>query len=567
MRGACCYAFCLTAIITSLILFAVLPAMAASQPNIGTVLEGVKPPVGEPQPERAPRIVVEEKAETAGGGQQTIAVKGFRIGGEPPVSAGELLGLIGKEAGGELTLARLNTLAARLTRHLREKGYPVAFAYIPAQEVRDGIVEIAVAPGKYGEVVVRGAGSVAHDRLKAMFAAARTGPVITQGALERALLLMHDLSGVSVSATLVPSRTAGAADVVLNVSEGKRISGMAYTSNFGNLYTGSDRYVAEITVASPRGQGDAFTLGGLITGTGGLRSYNASYRAPLGYSGAEISVEYSRVSYRLGDVFAALDATGWAAVTEFKLRYPLIRSRSFSLFGSLGYDVKRLREDIAVVSLSSPRRAAISHIGLTGNYRDGWLGGGTTDFSVTYYNGNLTIEDAAAAQTDASGNKTAGRFAKTVITYLRRQHVAENLQFVVNATGQLATQNLDAAEKLFLGGPTGVRAFPMGEAAGDQGYKATGELRWSLPGLSTRHNYVYLAGFYDYGRVMENKHPAAGAAGLNRRSLTGAGLGLRWHRVDNFSLSLDYAWKIGREEATAEKDRHGRLWLLATKSF
>ncbi|MEN6565375.1 MAG: ShlB/FhaC/HecB family hemolysin secretion/activation protein, partial [Veillonellales bacterium] len=157
-------------------------------------------------------------------------------------------------------------------------------------------------------------------------------------------------------------------------------------------------------------------------------------------------------------------------------------------------------------------------------------------------------------------------FAKTVLDWHRQQAVAPNLNLAVHFTGQTANRNLDSSEKLFLGGADGVRAFPQGEASGDEGYLISGELQWLLPGLSDSKNTVSLAGFYDYGSVMVNKHPWAGA-GDNRRSLMGAGLGIRWAHSREYALRLDYAWKIGDEAATSGSDKTGRLWLQGIRYF
>ena len=62
--------------------------------------------------------------------------------------------------------------------------------------------------------------------------------------------------------------------------------------------------------------------------------------------------------------------------------------------------------------------------------------------------------------------------------------------FLFSATaGQLADKNLDTAEKFYLGGPGGVRAYPQGEATGDQGYRLSGELRLLVPGLSLDNSW------------------------------------------------------------------------------
>ncbi|MDR7868079.1 MAG: ShlB/FhaC/HecB family hemolysin secretion/activation protein, partial [Sporomusaceae bacterium] len=236
-------------------------------------------------------------------------------------------------------------------------------------------------------------------------------------------------------------------------------------------------------------------------------------------------------------------------------------------YGTLAYEDKRLQDDQTASDSYVPKKSHALSAGLAGNFADSWLGGGFNSFSISHYRGRLSIEDAATATNDDATARTAGGFAKTVFVYQRQQYLAKDLNFHLNFTGQLADKNLDSSEKLFLGGADGVRAFPQGEAAGDDGYKLTGEIRWRLPGLSAGKDNVYLSGFYDYGSVTVNHKPWAGAGEQNRRSLMGAGLGVLWAHSPDFVLRLDYAWKIGREQATADTDKNGRLWLQGVKYF
>jgi hemolysin activation/secretion protein len=535
-------------------------------PYSGTALEGVKPPTAQAPAQKTPSITVEECGPTVSvDGQQKIPVKGFRISGESPLPAGELLPLIQPEVGREITLNDLNQLAARLTKHLRQQGYLVAFAYIPAQDIKDGIVEITVVPGKYGQVKISGDGHISAERLKAMLFCAKPGMLITRAPLERALLLINDLSGIIVKATLAPGQETGTADLFLETGDTDKTSGAVYADNWGNRYTGRTRYGTQITVNNFSDHyGDALTIGGLTT-SDGINNYNFGYSAPLGYDGAKVEVKYSHVGYTLGEEYADLGATGRAAVTSYSASYPVIRSRSFNLYGTVGYDVKHLKDDIAGYGSYAPRSSGLWNLGLSGNFADTWLGGGNNAFSLTHYRGSLDINDAAARVTDASTAQTSGDFNKTVLTYQRQQYVAQNLNFNFSFTGQLADKNLDSSEKLYLGGADGVRSYPQGEASGDQGYKLTGEFRWRLPGLSGGPNNLYLNTFYDYGNVMVNKHPYSTDA--NRRSLMAVGLGLLWTRDRDFAIRMDYAWKLGNEQSTADADKSGRFWLQGVKYF
>ncbi|MEM5770230.1 MAG: ShlB/FhaC/HecB family hemolysin secretion/activation protein, partial [Bacillota bacterium] len=119
---------------------------------------------------------------------------------------------------------------------------------------------------------------------------------------------------------------------------------------------------------------------------------------------------------------------------------------------------------------------------------------------------------------------------------------------------------LDSSEKMYLGGGNGVRAYPQGEASGDQGYLLTTELRYQ-----TNNPALQLVGFIDHGYVQGNHHDYVGAA--ENRTLSGAGLGLIYSRSKQYTLRLDYAWKLGDEDAVSDDDKNGRLWLRGTRYF
>lgn len=533
------------------------PACAAVLPDSGTALEGVKPPPAQQQAPQGSDITVQEpQPENPDTGQEKIWVKDFYFCGELPVAQQELEKCLAGAAGQEMSLHRLNQLADKLTQYLRQRGYLVAFAYIPAQTLRDGSVEIALVPGKYEKIDISSTADIAPERLKAMLPAARSGKIIRRQELERNLLLINDLNGIAVQASLRPGQMPGTADLTLHAASTAGASGVVYMDNWGNRYSGQIRSGVQYSLNNPGRLGDRLDIGGLLTEDKRMGDYNLSYSLPLGYHGLRLTLGHSRVHYTLGDEFAALDANGEAVTDNLTLAYPLVRRRNVNLTGAIGYDHKKLSDDTNS-SAASPRTSRLGNAALNGSFSDSWLGGGNNSFSLMRYWGNLSGGDSSMA--------AASQFNKTVFTFERQQYVARNLTFAFSFIGQLADGNLDSSEKLYLGGADGVRAYPQGEAAGDQGYRLSGEFRWRLPGLSKQSSSVCLTSFYDYGSVILDKHPSA--AGDNRRSLAGAGLGMLWTRDNDFMLRLAYAWKTGQEKAQSDHDKNGRFWIQGVKYF
>ena len=62
-----------------------------------------------------------------------------------------------------------------------------------------------------------------------------------------------------------------------------------------------------------------------------------------------------------------------------------------------------------------------------------------------------------------------------------------------------------------------------------------------------------------------NKNPWS--TGDNRRTLSGAGVGLTWSDTNNFLVRAYYARKLGNDLATSAPDKSGRFWIQAVKYF
>jgi hemolysin activation/secretion protein len=185
---------------------------------------------------------------------------------------------------------------------------------------------------------------------------------------------------------------------------------------------------------------------------------------------------------------------------------------------------------------------------------------------LTLSSGRINLNDGNAIALDATAANTQGHFNKLSFVANRTQKVSDAVSIYVNLNGQVSSKNLDASEKMELGGMYGVRAYPEGESFADQGYVLTLEARYQLHQMSCNlPSQLQLLAFIDTGVVQFNHTPWM--VGDNRRTLSGVGVGVNWTQSQNFMVRAYYAEKLGHEPAKSAPDSRGRFWVQGVKYF
>lgn len=535
----------------------------AQQPDAGSQMQQI-PPAPLPQKFEPTVDVVPQSApttaETAG---VKIVVKSLNVVGAHVYSEAELLALTGFMPGSELSLDELRGMASKIGNHYRSNGYFVAQAYLPAQDIKDGAVTIAVIEGEYGKITLNNQTRLAGDLAASQMSGLNSGEVIQAAPLESRLLLLSDIPGIKVKSTMVPGASVGASDLIVDLTPGPTVSGEVDFDNAGNRYTGEYRLGGTVNLNNLAGRGDVASLRAMTTGSG-LNYARASYQMMFGKATA--GVAYSALQYKLGEEFESLRAHGTAEIASIYGSYPLIRSRNNNLSAALVYEDKTFQDRVDSTSTVTDKSAQVVSASLYGNQRDRFGGGGVTSYALTWSTGNIDIETPAARIIDAATAKTNGHFDKIGFRAARLQRVTDSVSLSAAINGQFASKNLDSSEKMGLGGMYGVRAYPEGEGYGDEGYVLNLEARYLLPKYSaTMPGQMHLIGFVDTGSVTTHKQPWV--AGPNTRTLSGAGIGLSWGEANNFLARAYYAVKLGNEPATSAPDKSGRFWIQLVKYF
>jgi len=548
--------------------FAMSPVYAAAftQPNAGTVLDTVKQPSEAIKP--APAIVVPaapQAAQHVAPGFK-VSVSQFKLTGMTVYSESELLALISGQVGKELDLAGLKEVTEVIAAYYRKNGYFLAQAYLPKQEIKDGVVEIVVLEGHVGEVKLRmdESARLRESRAQDILSGIQPGDLIKEKSLERSLLLLNDTPGATVKSTLQPGAKVGEADVVVDLGDdGRLVTGSVDADNWGSRFTGSNRVGASLNLNNPTGFGDLLSLRAQTSDSSGSPMGRVAYTLPVGSQGTKLGVSYARLNYTLGKDFAALQAHGTAAVASVYALHPFIRSRNLNLFGLVGLDDKRLQDRIDSTLTVEDKKLSMYKLGVSGDFRDDVMGGSLNSFSAVVSGGNVKFAQPAVLAFDQSvnGHQTAGTFSKLSYEYQRVQSLVENTSFYVSLTGQMASKNLVSAEKFALGGPTGVRAYPVGEAAADEGNLLNAELRWNMPNTDLMFN-----GFIDIGTAKLNRKPNALDL-ANNRNIWGYGLGVNLGKQGDYLVRTSIAWRGNNNLPQADLDRKPRAWVQLSKSF
>lgn len=539
-------------------------AYAQQPPGAGSQLNQLRPPVELPR--TPPQILIEESPAAVDPGAEgaKVRVDTLRITGASVFTESELLAATGFVPGTESTLGQLQGMAAAVTAYYRERGYFVANAYLPAQDVSRHIVTLAVSEGRYGDVIVRNNSRLSDALVQDVLGDPGAGEPILIDPLESRLLRLSDIPGVNIRSTLAPGTAPGSSDLIIEVDPYRTVTGFVDADNAGNPYTGENRVGGQVNFNNLAGRGDVASLR-LLTSGSGLKYGRASYQMMLGRG--TIGAAYSRLEYELGEQFAPLGANGTATVASLFGSLPLVRSRDTNLYAGLVLEKRKFEDHLDLFPAALRiAEADVGILSLYGDHRDGWLGGGASRFNVMLSAGQLDIISPMPRMIDALTARTQGNYGKLWAQGSRAQRITDTLSVSTTVTGQLASKNLDPSEKFVLGGMDGVRAYAQGEGVGDEGIIASVEARLLLARTSERiPGQLHLLGFADAGRITVNKDPWY--PGDNHRNLSGAGVGLSWSEPGNWSVRTYYAWVIGDEISQSVPHESGRFWIQAVKYF
>lgn len=533
-------------------------ATAQVLPDAGALRQQIEQEWRDALPERAAPLEPAEAEPLRLPDGARLTVRAFRFAGHTLLDETRLQAAVQPWVGHEIGFADLQQATRAVATAYRDDGWIVR-AYLPRQDVTEGEVTIQVVEARFAGARVEadaGTNRVEPALLQAHVEAQQAiGAPLNAAALDRALLLADDLPGVAVAGALAPGARDGETALVLQPRDEPLVSGEVGADNAGSRATGSARVRGTLRLDSPLRQGDQARAD--LMKSRGTDFARAAYSLPIGANGLRLGLNASWLEYELvGDSFKRLDAHGDSVSAGADLSYALVRQRTRNVYLSLGYERKRFRNH-ALGSVQSRYGIGAATLGVAGNVYDDLGGGGVNRFSVSWTRGRV----AQGAQEPGENPALAGRYNRVRVSAARQQTLNRKLSAQVAVSGQYASRDLDSSERFYLGGPDGVRAYPVNEGSGSRGVLVNAELRWQAQGG------VSLSGFVDAGQVSQAE------VGL-RQTLKGAGVGVSWDGPRGVRVEATLAHRIGHNPGAGPDGRdadgtlkRNRAWVQVSLPF
>jgi hemolysin activation/secretion protein len=511
-----------------------------------------------------------------------VLVKGFTFDHGSVVSDGQLQALVAGHIGKSLDFSALDRLADRISRYYRDKGYTVARVYLPAQAIIRGVVRFTVIEGHFGAINLKNSSSIQSEHLIQTITNNLcdvsngkdcVGKLITDKGLERSILLLKDLPGITASVNLKPGTSVGTSELDVQITETKSTLYSVGVDNFGSPSTGTIRVNASVDLNNLQHIGDQLTLGVATTTLTQTKTGSASYSLPAGYAGQRVGFAFSRNQYSLGAGFSATQSHGVSNALSAYTSYPIVRSVNHSLYIRGAAEFGQGTNNVDLLGTSFKSHSNVARVGLNGDMVD--RAGGYTVYGATLSEGHTITNDPSDSST--SGAHSAGRFAKLTYNLAHQRPLIGALTLYGMANAQRASKNLPGSEQIGLGGPNSVRGYSP-EAGGSVGANGAVELRFTDPRRvgSELVNVTYGL-FYDraWVRFYEAPPSTTSATIANTRALGSYGLSLTIQSQAKqltpaswgYFLKATYGVHPASQPSTIDVTSTSKFWLYGGLNF
>ncbi len=516
--------------------------------------------------QKKPKIEEKDQVTSVVPEGEKVLVTKINVSGAVLLSAVELSEITASYENKKLTISEMQKVADLITDAYRTKGYPTSRAYIPPQTIgKDGALAIRIVEGKVGDISVKGNKWFKTSLYKKKLQLKQNDP-FNYSSLQKSLTLINEKPDRFAKAVLVPGKTPGSTDIIIEAKDYLPIHVGYAHDNFGSRYVGRDRDSVTFEHNNLLGFDDQlyFQFQRSEDSLSTLKS--GRYLFPIN-DGLKLGVNASYAKTKLGREFAVLDSLGKSTIIGVFLNQSLISTETLDLRLNLGFDYKKIRNYLLGTEVSRDD-ARVVKLGFDLDNADNLgrtLFTAELDAGIPNIMGGLKPKDSHTTRIGSGGE-----FYKGVFNLYRSQNMPFSSNLLFKNSAQITNNVLTAAEEFQLGGPYSVRGYGPGEVAGDRGLYSSVE--WSFPyyfipkkikipfAKETFYDTTRLVLFYDWGTVRSNSN----VDDIKSRTLKSAGVGFRFNLTNRLSAKAEFAWPMGGPRSSDTAHQHLQPWVEFT---
>jgi hemolysin activation/secretion protein len=448
-----------------------------------------------------------------------------------------------------VTLGQIEGVANSITQFYRERGFILAKAYIPKQEVRDGVVNLTVLLGVLGEVNVHGNDMYSADLVKSVFDDQFNKPV-TSSNIEESLFVINGFPGINVDGYFEPGAQVGDTKLNVNVRNEERFNFNVRVDNHGSEDSGLYRLFVGGQANNLLGNADYLHVSLLQTvlpedTTFWQVSYESNFFTPRFRVSGDMSQNQFLVDQ--SSVASNIDLSGVVTVYGVQGRYLAQRSRKRNSSYQLRYE--NIDSDLQIGDLPDIGHYLDERLSLISlSYQFDLLDDVNKrlhDVSFSYEYGNFDYGFSTGQK------ETFHVFSVdyTLLNFIKVPFFDSNSRVVLRSYSQYAGTNLSSLSRFSLTGPTKVRGFAPSYFTADNGSYLGTEWIFNSPALfdfsiagaefsNVFKPFVFADYAYGYQYLLGNGEDHATA------NLADLGFGLQISHNSGFNGTMQFAFPI-----------------------
>ncbi|MEO8894531.1 MAG: ShlB/FhaC/HecB family hemolysin secretion/activation protein [Rhizomicrobium sp.] len=486
-----------------------------------------------PAPPRAPTPatpLLPQQAELPAQEQGHLRFEQVQVIGAKLLPDAKIAAAFDELRGRKIPVAALKPVLDRVNALYADAGYPLGRAFVPAQKIKGGILTVRVVEGYVDNVVVTADSERTRVLVERMAAPLAKERPLTRATLERAILLIQDIPGITLGSKFEGMNPQTGATRLVLVANVRWVTVGLSLDNRANLQSLPFQPYATATLNNLLGQGDRISLTALLSPRQkDFAFYDLGYSQMVGSDGLNLGIDgawaqtLDAVSLRPYEVRSRVTRLSTSAA------YPLVRSKDENIdltggfyYAGASYGLAQLQAG----DFASDRNLAVQ---LGGDYTHSFPQGLGVGSTVRLTQGLASFADEPHTRLHTIPGFTKIRAEGRLVWQLW-----EDATFKFAAMGQYSANSLIASEEVAFGGLSYGRGFNTSEISGDSGI-----------GLSFQPEYRIALGqgfsitpypLIDYAKVYNRRGDLQ-----PNGELVSAGIGARL-AVDNlagFTLELD----------------------------